>query len=135
MAEGSIEGGKIAGRSRPKQESDRLGLKSTPTYPPNVINGLAPQTEKTTTRAEILKGMGWTPFKMGPGVPAAVVEEENRQGMAAHIAKVDAAERGRKEPKEKTHAGRGRPAKRRDLMQTTLLKRFGKKTHMGSLDG
>ena len=51
--------------------------------------------------------MGWEPFKMGPGVPRAVVEAENRrmqdyivswaQGMAAHIAKVDAAAKGRKQ--------------------------------------
>ena len=66
---------------------------------------------KPPTRAEILKGMGWKPFKMGPGVPAAVVEAENRrmqdyivgwaQGMAAHIAKVDAAERTRKQAQRK----------------------------------
>jgi hypothetical protein len=63
------------------------------------------------TRQEILKGMGWEPFKMGPGVPAAVVEAENRrmqdyivgwaQGMAATIAKVDAAGKGPKQAQRK----------------------------------
>src|ERR1035437_2142033 len=51
------------------------------------------------TRQEILKGIGWKPLEAPPGVPADVVEAENRrmqdgivgwaQGLAAHIDKYE----------------------------------------------
>lgn len=73
---------------------------------------LSPVEISKLTREQMLKEMGWKPFKMGPTVPKAVVEAENRrmqdyilgwaQGMAAHIAKVDAAAaKGRKQAQPK----------------------------------
>jgi 2'-5' RNA ligase len=60
------------------------------------------------TREEILESMGWEPLDFPPGVPADVVEAENRrmqdeivgwvQGLAAHIDKYDRAQKAARRP-------------------------------------
>ena len=60
------------------------------------------------SREEILEGMGWEPLEFPPGVPADVVEAENRrmqdeivgwvQGLAAHINKYDQAQKADRRP-------------------------------------
>jgi len=62
------------------------------------------------TREEILNAINWKPVRL-PGVPAAVVEAENRriqdyivnwtQGLDSHIEKVEAAERAQKRAQRK----------------------------------